>query len=110
MKGPVVKRREESTMPCVASSKIEFLEPWYEFIPGQADVFLTELRRELSLGHPLEGLELAPLGHSGAADDALFEVEDGRVVQVHLTFSRRIEQTHYLAARSTQMRTSGSDR
>jgi len=76
----------------VAPSKIEFLEPWCDFVPGQGDSFLCELRRELSPGHPLEGLELVPLGHSGAADDALFEVEDGRVFQVHLTLSHHIEQ------------------
>jgi hypothetical protein len=79
-------------MRCVAFSMIEFLEPWCDFIPGQGDAFLQELRRELSPGHLLEGLELAPLSHSGAADDALFGAEDGRVFQVHLTFSHRTEQ------------------
>jgi hypothetical protein len=79
-------------MCCVARSRIEFLAPWYDFIPGQGDTFLQELKRELSPGHKLEGLDLVALGHSGAADDALFEAEDGRVFQVHLTFSRRTEQ------------------
>ena len=76
----------------VAGSQIQFLEPWYEFLPGQGDVFLEELKRELSPGHLLENLELVPLGHSGAADDAIFEAEDGRVFQVHLTLSRHTEQ------------------
>jgi len=76
----------------VARSQIQFLEPWYDFLPGQGEVFLEELKRELSSGHLLESLELVPLGHSGAADDAIFEAEDGRVFQVHLTFSRRAEQ------------------
>jgi hypothetical protein len=76
----------------VAHSRIEFLGPWYDFIPGQGDFFLEELRRELSPGHLLEGLKLVPLGHSLAADDALFEAENGRVFQVHLTFSHRTEQ------------------
>lgn len=75
----------------VADSRIEFLEPWYDFLPGQGDAFLQELKREVSPGHPLDGLRLVPLGHSGAADDALFEAEDGRVFEVHLTFSRHIE-------------------
>ncbi|PYT10897.1 MAG: hypothetical protein DMG59_27845 [Acidobacteria bacterium] len=76
----------------MAQGNIQFLAPWCEFIPGQDDVFLQELKRELSTGHPLYGLKLFPLGHSGAADDALFEAEDGRVFQVHLTLSRRPEQ------------------
>jgi hypothetical protein len=76
----------------VARSKIEFLAPWSEFVPGQGDAFLHELKRELSPGHPLEELELVPLGHSSAADEVLFETQDGRVFQVHLTFSRRTEQ------------------
>jgi len=76
----------------MASSKIEFLEPWCDFVPGQADHFLQELKRELSRGHPLADLDLVPLGHSGAADDVLFEAKDGRVFEVHLTFSRRGER------------------
>jgi hypothetical protein len=71
---------------------MEFQEPWCQFVPGQADAFLQELERELSPEHPLHGVKLIPLGHSGAADDALFEMGDGRLVQVHLTFSARTEQ------------------
>ena len=77
----------------MAQGNIQFLDPWCEFIPGQGDAFLQELKRELSPGHLLYGLKLYPLGHSGAADDALFEAEDGRVFQVHLTFSRPTDQS-----------------
>ena len=76
----------------VARSEIQFLAPWCQFLPGQDEVFLEELKRELSPGHLLESLELVPLGHSSAADDAIFEAEDGRLFQVHLTFSRHAEQ------------------
>jgi hypothetical protein len=76
----------------VARSQIQFLKPWYEFLPGQGEAFLEELKHELSPGHLLESLELVPLGHSGAADDAIFEAEDGRVFRVHLTLSHRAEQ------------------
>lgn len=76
----------------VRGRPIEFLKPWCDFRPGQGDAFLQELKREISPGHPLDGLALVPLGHSGAADDAIFEAQDGRVFQVHLTFSRRAEQ------------------
>lgn len=73
--------------------KIEFLKPWERVSPNQADAFLRELERELSPGHPLHGVRPIPLGHSCAADDVLFEMGDGRVVQVHLTFSHRAEET-----------------
>jgi hypothetical protein len=85
-------KRQRSTISYVAHANIEFLEPWQRFVPGQADAFLGELEQELSPGHPLHGVNLIPLGHSGAADDALFQMEDGRVVQVHLTFSPRTEE------------------
>ena len=49
----------------VARSQIQFLEPWYDFLPGQGEAFLEELKRELSPGHLLESRELVPLGHSG---------------------------------------------
>jgi hypothetical protein len=74
------------------SSSLSFLEPWYEFLPGQAEVFLQEIQSELSPGHPLHGAKLAAVAHSGRADDALFQLEDGRVADVHLTFSGRAEQ------------------
>jgi len=80
-------------MSHVAQSGIEFLEPWSDFVCSQADAFLRELKSELAPGHPLYGLELSPLGHSDAADDALFEAEDGRIYQVHLTFSPCAEKT-----------------
>ena len=83
---------QRATIFPVTPSRIDFLEPWEEFGPGQADAFLLELSREVSAGHPLRDLPLVPLGHSGAADDALFAAQDGRVVEVHLTWSRRSEQ------------------
>ena len=45
----------------VPNTRIEFLEPWGEFVPGQGEAFLQELKRELSPGHPLEGMALVPL-------------------------------------------------
>ena len=54
---------------------------------------MEELNRELSPGHVLETLQLLALGHSGAADDAIFESEDGRIFHVHLTFGRHPEPT-----------------
>ena len=69
-----------------------FLSPWEEFLPGQALSFLRELDVELSPGHPLHGVPLTPIAHSRRADDALFQLGDGRVVEVRLTWSSRAEQ------------------
>jgi len=77
----------------VAQSGIEFLEPWCDFLPGQADAFLLELKSKLARGHRLYGLQLLPFGHSGASDDVLFEAEDSRIFQVHLTLSSQAEKT-----------------
>lgn len=72
-----------------------FLEPWCEFVPGQAAAFLKELQLELPPGHTLHGLAVTAVAHSGAADGALFRLEDGRVADVHLTWSCRTEQLPY---------------
>jgi hypothetical protein len=73
-------------------SPLSYLEPWEEFVPGQAAAFLREIQIELSPGHPLHGIKLTPIAHSVRADDALFQLEDGRVVEVHLTWSGRAQQ------------------
>lgn len=80
------------TMLRVAKTGIDFLEPWYEFVPDQANAFLRELKCELAPDHPLYNIQLQPLGHSGASDNAIFQAADGRVFQVHLTFSGRAEK------------------
>ena len=80
------------TILLVAKTGIDFLEPWCEFVHDQADAFLRELKMELAPDHPLHSAQLHPFGHSGASDDALFEADDGRIFQVHLTWSRHIEK------------------
>jgi len=81
-----------TTMFLVAKTSIDFLEPWCDFAPGQADAFLRELKSELAPDHPLYSMQVHPLGHSGASDVAVFEADDGRIFQVHLTLSRRPEK------------------
>lgn len=75
----------------MAKTGIDFLEPWCQFVPGQADAFLRELKNELAPDHPLHRVQLHPLGHSGPSDDAIFEADDGQIFQVHLTWSGRTE-------------------
>ncbi len=73
-------------------SPLSYLEPWEEFAPGQAAAFLREIQAELSPGHPLHGMKLKAIAHSATSDDALFQLDDGRVADVHLTWRRRSEQ------------------
>ncbi len=51
-------------------SSFSLLEPWEEFVPGQAAAFVREVQAELSPGHPLHGAKLTALAHSSRADDA----------------------------------------
>jgi SAM-dependent methyltransferase len=83
--------REHSLAPApqqlILGSKPRFLEPWCEFVEGQGEAFIRQLVSELGRRHPLHGLVFSPLGHSAATDDAIFQLEDDRVVEVHLTWS-----------------------
>jgi hypothetical protein len=69
-----------------------FLPPWEPLLPDQADAFQSELERELSAGHPLHGVALQAIARSRRADDALFQLENGCVADVHLTWSRKSER------------------
>lgn len=49
------------------------------------------MRTELSPGHPLHYVNLKALARSVRADDVLFQLDDGRVCEAHLTWSRSAE-------------------
>jgi hypothetical protein len=68
----------------VEQPPFSFSEPWRESISSRAEAFLRELRTELSPGHPLPGVNLKASAGSVQADDVLFQLDDGRVCQVHL--------------------------
>jgi hypothetical protein len=69
-----------------------FPEPWRELISSQGEAFLREIRTELSPGHPLHGVNLKAIARSVQADDVLFQLDGGRVCQVHLTWRGSAEQ------------------
>jgi hypothetical protein len=73
-------------------ASLQFLKPWVESEPEPAAAFLRELQLELAPDHPLHGTKLTGIAHSRAGDDVLFQMEDRRVAQVHLTWSGRPEQ------------------
>ena len=68
-----------------------FSGPWEQLPPDRAAAFEAEIQRELSPEHQLHGVTLSALACSHRADDVLFRLEDDRVVDVHLTWSRKTE-------------------
>jgi hypothetical protein len=70
---------------------IPFLNPWAPLPSNRAAAFEAEIQRELSPEHPLHGITLSAIAHSQRADDALFRLDDDRVVGVHLTWSGKTE-------------------
>lgn len=55
--------------------------------PSEQAVFEAELAREIPNGHVLEGKRPRLLGRRSMRDDFLFDLEDGRVAHVHLTWA-----------------------
>jgi hypothetical protein len=70
---------------------LQLLAPWQALSPERAEHFLRELENELDVHHPLYGVELKPIALSTQADDVLFQLNDGRVAMVHLTWKSRPE-------------------
>jgi hypothetical protein len=52
---------------------------------------VAELDREVGPGHELAGRSVVPIAKCGGCDDAVFRLQDGTWVIVHLTWSRRQE-------------------
>lgn len=69
---------------------MEWLPPWRSVAQDalQASAMERELKRELSLGHPLFGFDVTTLARRQDCDDVLFSLLDGtgRVALVHLTW------------------------
>ncbi len=77
------------------STERTFLLPW-EAVKGEDSVpLMRELAAELSVAHPLYGMRLEAVARSIKADDALFELQDGRCAWVHLTWSGKAERPHW---------------
>ena len=55
--------------------------------PSEQALFEAELAREIPHGHVLAGIRASLLGRRSKRDDFLFELEDGRVAHVHLTWA-----------------------
>lgn len=64
---------------------IRLIEPWAPF-PDDANrvAFEQQLRREIGLGHVLEGIRAVAIARRFDRDDALFALETGGWAIVHL--------------------------
>ncbi len=60
--------------------------------PEHRRMFAHELASEVGVGHVLKGLNASPIARADGSDDYLFQLEDGRVAEVHLTFANRPER------------------
>lgn len=71
---------------------IAWLEPWTPIEQPEArEAMQSELCSELCPSHPLFGLSVVALARRHDQDGVLFELADGRVAEVHLTWSRQPE-------------------
>jgi hypothetical protein len=60
--------------------------------PEHRRLFTEELLNEVGEGHVLKGEAVTPLARADGRDDYLFQLADGRVAEVHLTFANRPER------------------
>ncbi|MDF0492483.1 hypothetical protein [Bradyrhizobium yuanmingense] len=68
------------------------LGPWRQVIDERERLLLEEeLRKEIGDRHPLIGLKIKVLARRDDHDDVLAALEDGRVTEVHLTWSGKKE-------------------
>jgi hypothetical protein len=71
----------------------EWFKPWYPVNDDSKDSekMEAELRKELPEKHVLWGEKTKLIARAQDADDCLFLLEDGRVAEVHLTWSGKRE-------------------
>ncbi|MBR0720041.1 hypothetical protein [Bradyrhizobium manausense] len=68
-------------------------DPWYAVVDEHVcKACEDELRKETGPEHPLWNSDLRLIARRSDRDDALFLVSDGRVAEVHLTWSGKLER------------------
>jgi hypothetical protein len=73
--------------------KVLFLTPWFALSGDRAKFFETELARELAPHHALYTKRRTAVAITGASDDVLYRLDDGKYAQVHLTHTRTAPET-----------------
>ena len=72
---------------------IVWLEPWAPIErPDEQEALQAELHLELCPSHQLYGSSVVAVARRHDQDDVLFGLADGRVAEVHLTWSRKPER------------------
>src|SRR5260370_38469963 len=72
---------------------VNLVSPWHAPSASAAQSLIVEAEEEIAADHPLKGMINGVLARSSASDDVLFELTDGRVANVHLTWIRKPEQS-----------------
>ena len=68
---------------------MEYLDPWYAVDdPSEQRGLENQLARETGPAHVLRGAKASLLARRADNDDALFQLADGRVAWVHLTWRK----------------------
>lgn len=70
-----------------------FLTPWEVVRGDRAAYFEHELARELGPDHPIYGRRLQAIAITCERDDVLFQLDDGSIAQVHLTYTPHPPET-----------------
>ena len=74
------------------ASAFEWLDPWYPVSDAAIRAGLEDqLRQEISPRHVLFGQTARLIARRDDTDDALFELANGRIAEVHLTWSKSTE-------------------
>ncbi len=66
---------------------MEIKHPYTKIDDDVSDALLKELKREMSEDHILFDVEIVPIARKSLNDDVLFQLPEGRVAVVHLTWS-----------------------
>ena len=73
---------------------MNWLTPWIPVLEHDlAERLITELRREIEVGHVLFGIPVRPIATRQDCDDVLFELLDGsgRLAVTHMTYAQHPE-------------------
>jgi hypothetical protein len=68
------------------------LEHWQAVSGEEAEGLVRLLQSEVGKGHELYGVEVTAIARSTYTDDVLYQLADGRVSEVHLTWSGHREK------------------
>jgi hypothetical protein len=84
--------RRPLTKEHIGRMDIMWLEPWAPIEQPEVRETMESLHSELCASHPLFGLCVTAFARRRDQDDVLFALADGRVAEVHLTWSRKPER------------------